>query len=101
MIETKVMTAKEAMENPPKPMTNAEKRELQEVIDGMNEEAMRITLKSIPTEYLQDELTIRGKMAMERLSDVWNIMQRDGKDDMSLSEMECMIINLRTALKGA
>ena len=79
-------------------MTNADKTALSNIILAMTAEEKAFIPRLIPTRYLQEELERRNAVTREKLTNVWEIINRDTDD---LEEMQGMIKELKTALKGA
>ena len=67
---------------------------------GMKEEEKAFLTRMIPSEYMIDELKRRNELTNNTLDNVVEIL-RKAKENMSLDEMESMIGDIRSALKGA
>lgn len=81
-------------------MNNADKESYKNLILGMKEEEKAFITRMIPSEYMIDELKRRNELTNTTLDNVCEILRR-AKENMSLDEMETMISNIRTVLKGA
>lgn len=81
-------------------MNNADKESYKNLILGMQEEEKAFITRMIPSEYMIDELKRRNELTNTTLDNVCEILRR-AKENMSLDEMETMISNIRTVLKGA
>ena len=66
----------------------------------MKEEEKAFLTRMIPSEYMIDELKRRNELTNNTLDNVVEIL-RKAKENMSLDEMESMIGDIRSALKGA
>ena len=81
-------------------MNNADKESYKNLILGMKEEEKAFITRMIPSEYMIDELKRRNELTNTTLDNICEILRR-AKENMSLDEMETMISNIRTVLKGA
>lgn len=81
-------------------MNNADKESYKNLVLGMKEEEKAFLTRMIPSEYMIDELKRRNELTNNTLDNVVEIL-RKAKENMSLDEMENMISNIRSALKGA
>lgn len=81
-------------------MTNADKTAISNIILAMTNEEKAFIPRLIPSRYMIEELERRNEVANNTLSDVWDIITK-GTKEMSLEEMQGVINELRTALKGA
>ena len=81
-------------------MNNADKESYKNLVLGMKEEEKAFLTRMIPSEYMIDELKRRNELTNNTLDNVVEILKK-AKENMSLDEMETMISNIRTILKGA
>jgi hypothetical protein len=81
-------------------MTNADKTAISNIILAMTNEEKAFIPRLIPSRYMIEELERRNEVANNTLSNVWDIITK-GTKEMSLEEMQGVINELRTALKGA
>ena len=81
-------------------MNNADKEIYKHLILGMKEEEKQFITRMIPSSYMIDELKRRDIVVNQSLGQVVEILQ-NAKEGMSLDEMQNMIGEIRTALKGA
>lgn len=81
-------------------MTNADKECFKNLVLGMKEEEKQFITRMIPSTYMIDELKRRDIVVNQSLGQVVEILQ-SAKEGMSLDEMQTMIGDIRTALKGA
>lgn len=81
-------------------MNNADKESYKNLVLGMKEEEKAFLTRMIPSEYMIDELKRRNELTNNTLDNVVEIL-RKAKENMSLDEMESMIGDIRSALKGA
>ena len=81
-------------------MNNADKESYKNLVLGMKEEEKAFLTRMIPSEYMIDELKRRNELTNTTLDNVVEIL-RKAKENMSLDEMESMIGDIRSALKGA
>ena len=81
-------------------MTNADKTAISNTILAMTNEEKAFIPRLIPSRYMIEELERRNEVANNTLSNVWDIITK-GTKEMSLEEMQGVINELRTALKGA
>ena len=81
-------------------MNNADKEIYKNLILGMKEEEKQFITRMIPSSYMIDELKRRDIVVNQSLGQVVEILQ-NAKEGMSLDEMQNMIGEIRTALKGA
>ena len=81
-------------------MNNADKESYKNLVLGMKEEEKAFLTRMIPSEYMIDELKRRNELTNNTLDNVVEIL-RKAKENMSLDEMESMIGDIRSALRGA
>lgn len=81
-------------------MNNADKECYKNLVLGMKEEEKQFITRMIPSTYMIDELKRRDIVVNQSLGQVVEILQ-NAKEGMSLDEMQTMIGDIRTALKGA
>lgn len=81
-------------------MTNADRECYRNLVLGMKEEEKQFITRMIPSSYMIDELKRRDIVVNQSLGQVVEILQ-NAKEGMSLDEMQTMIGDIRTALKGA
>ena len=81
-------------------MNNADKESYKNLVLGMKEEEKAFLTRMSPSEYMIDELKRRNELTTNTLDNVVEIL-RKAKENMSLDEMESMIGDIRSALKGA
>ena len=81
-------------------MNNADKESYKNLVLGMKEEEKAFLTRMIPSEYMIEELRRRNELTNNTLDNVVEIL-RKAKENMSLDEMESMIGDIRSALKGA
>lgn len=81
-------------------MNNADKECYRNLVLGMKEEEKQFITRMIPSSYMIDELKRRDIVVNQSLGQVVEILQ-NAKEGMSLDEMQTMIGDIRTALKGA
>ena len=81
-------------------MTNADKEIYKNLVLGMKEEEKQFITRMIPSSYMIDELKRRDIVVNQSLGQVAEILQ-NAKEGMSLAEMQIMIREIKTALKGA
>lgn len=81
-------------------MNNADKECYKNLVLGMKEEEKQFLTRMIPSSYMIDELKRRDIVVNQSLGQVVEILQ-NAKEGMSLDEMQTMIGDIRTALKGA
>ena len=81
-------------------MNNADKESYKNLVLGMKEEEKAFLTRMISSEYMIDELRRRNELTNNTLDNVVEIL-RKAKENMSLDEMESMIGDIRSALKGA
>ena len=81
-------------------MTNADKESYKNLILGMKEEEKQFLTRMIPSSYMIEELKRRDIVVNQSLGQVVEILQ-NAKEGMTLDEMQTMIGDIRTALKGA
>lgn len=81
-------------------MNNADKESYKNLILGMKEEEKAFITRMIPSEYMIDELKRRDIVVNQSLGQVVEILQ-SAKEGMSLDEMQNMISDIRSVLRGA
>ena len=81
-------------------MNNADKESYKNLILGMKEEEKEFITKMIPSNYMIDELKRRDVVVNQSLGQVVEILQ-SAKEGMSLDEMQNMISDIRSVLRGA
>lgn len=80
-------------------MNNADKESYKNLILGMKEEEKEFITKMIPSNYMIDELKRRDVVVNQSLGQVVEILQ-SAKEGMSLDEMQNMISDIRSVLRG-
>ena len=81
-------------------MTNADKEIYKNLVLGMREEEKKFLTMMIPSEYMIEELKRRDIVLNSSLSKVCEILQ-GATEGMSIDQMQSMIFDIRSALKGA
>ena len=81
-------------------MNNADKESYKNLILGMKEEEKEFITRMIPSEYMIEELKRRNEVTNTALGNVVEIL-KSATENMSLDEMQNMIGEIRTVLKGA
>ena len=81
-------------------MTNADKEIYKNLVLGMKEEEKQFLTMMIPSEYMIEELKRRDIVLNSSLGKVCEILQ-SATEGMTIDQMQSMIFDIRSALKGA
>ena len=79
---------------------DADKESYKNLILGMKEEEKEFITRMIPSEYMIEELKRRNEVTNTALGNVVEIL-KSATENMTLDEMQNMIGEIRTVLKGA